>query len=73
MLLYELSENQTGVISAIHIDGAFRKRLKVMGFCEGEPIQCLKKAALSSPVLYRIKGYDVALRKSDAVLIEVRV
>ena len=73
MLLYDLKEGQSGIISNINIDSAFAGRLRDMGFCEGERAVCVKRAALRSPVLYNVKGSNIALRKTDAVMLEVEL
>ena len=72
MLLYDLKEKQTARITKINAQQAFALRLRDMGFCEGEEVACLKKALLASPVLYRVKGSQIALRKVDAKRIEVK-
>lgn len=71
MLLDELKENQTGYIASLNIEGSFAKRLRDMGFCEGEEIKCIRRSALNSPVLYEIKGSRIALRRDINRKIEV--
>ena len=71
MLLCDLKENETGAIIRINLGGAFADRLRDMGFCEGERVECVRRAVLSSPILYRVKGSEIALRKTDAAAIEV--
>lgn len=51
--------------------GAFRKRLMEMGFVRGQEIDVLLHAPLRDPIKYRILGYEVSLRRSEAELIEV--
>lgn len=71
MFLSDLNENQLGVISDFKFEKNFENRLKDMGFCKGEEVKCVKKAVFHSPILYFVKGANVALRKSDACRIEV--
>ena len=71
MFLYELKEGQRAEISELFAEGEFSSRLRDMGFCEGEEIMCVKKAVFKSPVLYKVKGSLVALRKAEAEEIEV--
>ncbi|MFR5876940.1 MAG: FeoA family protein [Eubacterium sp.] len=71
MFLSDMKEGQTGVISAVNFDNSFKTRLNDMGFCDGESVICIKRSVMSSPILYRVKGAGVALRKSDAKHIEV--
>ena len=42
-----------------------------MGFVKGKLVHSLQDAPLSDPVKYRVMGYEVSLRKSEAELIEV--
>ena len=51
--------------------GAFRKRIIEMGFIRGKEVEVVKNAPLKDPIQYRILGYDVSLRRSDAQLIDV--
>ncbi len=71
MLLYDLKEGQSGKLTALLFDTKLSERLRDMGFCEGEEIMCVKKAVFKSPVLYRVKGSLIALRKAEAEKIEV--
>ncbi len=71
MFLYELKEGQRAEISELFAEGEFSSRLRDMGFCEGEEIVCVKRAVFSSPVLYRVKGSMISLRKCDALKIGV--
>lgn len=42
------------------------KRFRDLGFGEDDRVECVRRALLSSPILYYTKGSFVALRKSDA-------
>ena len=66
MFLSELKDGQSGVISSIHADSAFSRRLGEMGFTSGERVQCLCRSAFGSPILYAVKGSTIALRRRDA-------
>jgi Fe2+ transport system protein FeoA len=71
MLLSELKEKQSAVITSADCGGAFGIRLSDMGFREGERVLCVKRGLLSSPILYSVNGSFVAIRKKDASKIEV--
>ncbi len=71
MKLSELHNNDKAVIVKVKGRGAFRKRITEMGFVKGQEIQVIKAAPLKDPVEYRIMGYEVSLRNSEADLIEV--
>ena len=73
MLLSDLKEEQSGVVIHINASSAFANRLRDMGFNEGERVKCVKRAVLSSPVLYNTKSSNIALRCTDAAKIEVRL
>ena len=51
--------------------GGFRKRIIEMGFIQGKQVEVLLNAPLRDPVKYKIMGYEVSLRHSEADQIEV--
>ncbi len=69
--LYDLVEGEEGIILKIKGRGQFRQRLSEMGFVAGKKVTVIKKAPLRDPVEYRILGYHISLRNSEAQLIEV--
>ncbi len=69
--LYDLVEGEEGIILKIKGRGMFRQRLMEMGFLAGKKVKVIKKAPLGDPVEYKIMGYYVTLRRSEARLIEV--
>lgn len=73
MFLSNMKEGQSGVISSLDFDTEFKTRLNDMGFCIGENVVCIKRAMLSSPILYSVKGSNIALRSVDAKRIGVRL
>lgn len=71
MKLSELQTGDTGVITKVKGRGAFRKRIIEMGFLKGQKVEVIKNAPLRDPVVYKIMGSRVSLRKSEANLLEV--
>ena len=71
MRLSELASNERAVIVKIYGHGSFRRRVMEMGFVRGKGITVIKSAPLFDPIEYEIMGYRVALRRSEASLIEV--
>ena len=71
MKLSELKTGDKGVIVKVNGHGGFRKRIIEMGFIKGKEIEVLLNAPFKDPVKYRIMGYEVSLRHSEAELIEV--
>lgn len=51
--------------------GSFRKRLLEMGFVRGEEVKSILNAPLKDPIKYEIMEYEVSLRRSEAVMIEI--
>lgn len=71
MKLSELHTGQTGIIVKVMGHGGFRKRVVEMGFIKGKTVEVLLNAPLKDPVKYRVMGYEVSLRHSEADMIEV--
>lgn len=71
MRLSELATSQKGIITKVHGNGAFRKRIMEMGFIRGKNVEVIRNAPLLDPVEYRIMGYNVSLRRREAWLVEV--
>ena len=71
--LSELKTSEQGVITKVFGHGSFRNRITEMGFVRGKAVKVIKNAPLLDPIEYEIMGYRIALRKSEAELIEVTV
>lgn len=71
MRLSELRTGDKGVIVKVMGRGAFRKRIIEMGFIRGKEVVVIQNAPLKDPIHYRLMGYDISLRRSEAALIEV--
>lgn len=71
MRLSELKTGESGVIVKVSGHGGFRKRIIEMGFIKGKKVEVLLNAPLQDPVKYKIMGYEVSLRHSEADHIEV--
>ena len=71
MKLSELQTGDRGVIIKVKGHGGFRKRIVEMGFVKGKSVEVLHNAPLQDPVVYRVMGYEVSLRRQEADMIEV--
>ena len=71
MRLSELKTGESGVIVKVFGHGAFRKRVMEMGFVRGRKISAILSAPMRDPVKYRLMGYEVSLRRSEASMIEI--
>ncbi|MCX6305705.1 MAG: ferrous iron transport protein B [Bacteroidetes bacterium] len=68
--LFELKQGESGLITKVKGRGAFRKRITEMGFVKGREVTVVKAAPLQDPIQYKIMGYHISLRQSEARLIE---
>lgn len=73
MRLSELQTGQTAYIVKVNGSGAFRKRILEMGFVRGQEVKSILNAPLKDPIKYGIMDYEVSLRRSEAVMIEISV
>lgn len=71
MRLSDLETGQSAVIIKILGHGAFRHRVMEMGLVKGREISAVLNAPLRDPVKYRLMGYEVSLRRSEASMIEI--
>ncbi len=71
MTLLDLQNGEKGIIQKVRGRGAFRRRIIEMGFVAGKTVEVIKKAPLKDPIEYSIMGYNVSLRSSESMLIEV--
>ncbi len=71
MNLSDLKQGESGVIAKVRGRGAFRRRIMEMGFVSGKSVEVIKYAPLRDPVQYSIMGYEVSLRRDEAVLIDI--
>ena len=56
----------------IHGEGAVRRRLFDMGITPGAEVYLRKKAPLGDPIEIALRGYELTLRKSEAMFVEVK-
>ncbi len=71
MRLSDLKTGEEAVIVKVSGHGGFRRRILEMGFVRGKRVEVILNAPLKDPIDYRIMGYNVSLRRSEARMIEV--
>lgn len=71
MRLSELQTGQKAYIIKVNGSGAFRKRILEMGFVRGEEVKSVLNAPLKDPIKYELMEYEVSLRRSEAVMVEI--
>lgn len=69
--LDRLTPGQAGRVTKISGERPIRRRLMDMGITKGVEIAMVKSSPLGDPVEYRVRGYSLSLRKSEARMIEV--
>ncbi len=71
--LDKLVPGESGRIIKVRGRGAIRRRLVDMGLTSGAVIDMVKISPLGDPVEYRLRGYHLSLRRSEARTIEVEL
>lgn len=71
MKLSELKTGDSAVVLKVTGHGGFRRRIMEMGFVRGQRVEVILNAPLKDPIEYRIMGYDITLRRSEAEMVEV--
>ena len=71
MYLSELKTGESAVIIKVLGHGGFRRRILEMGFVQGQKVEAVLNAPLKDPIKYRVMGYEVSLRRSEASMIEI--
>ena len=66
-----LGPGEEGEVRELLADAALATRLADLGFCPGTRVRVVRRAPLGDPVLYELRGYRIALRRSEARLIRV--
>lgn len=71
MRLSELKTGESATILKVWGHGGFRRRIMEMGFVRGQRVEVILNAPLKDPIEYRIMGYDISLRRSEAEMVVV--
>lgn len=72
-LLSDLNIGDEATIATVLGEGRVRRRLFDMGVTPGAKVYLKKKAPLGDPIEVTIRGYELSLRKDEAMLIEVNM
>ena len=72
--LSTLKPGQSAVITELPGEGVLAMRLREMGLLRGTSITFLRSAPLGDPMEFRLRGFELSIRASDAaqVIVEVR-
>lgn len=70
-LLCDIESGESAIIQHVKGRSSFKRRISEMGFVRGKEVTVVKNAPFRDPIEYKIMGYNVSLRRSEAALIEV--
>ncbi len=64
--LSNLKPGATGTVTRVKSTGQIRKRILDMGITTGVRVEVIRTAPLGDPVEFKLRGYLLTLRKSEA-------
>lgn len=66
--LHQLKPGQTGIIMSVNeAQGeTWTRRMEDLGFSAGTTVTSLRRAPLGDPTIYRIRSYELSLRRREA-------
>lgn len=73
ILLSNMKIGQKGIVKILKVEGPIKRRLFDMGITPGADIIMVKRAPLGGPIEITIRGYQLSLRKSEAINIIIEV
>jgi ferrous iron transport protein A len=71
--LLSLPVGGSGRVTAVNGSGRVTQRLMEMGVIPGAPVVVVKAAPFGDPIEIRVRGYSLAMRRSEAQAVEVAV
>ena len=71
--LDQFAIGEHGTVRSVIGEGKIKRRLFDMGITPGAEILLRKKAPLGDPLEITIRGYELTLRKTEAVCVTMRV
>lgn len=69
--LNEVKVGETCKVKKLLGDGAVKRRIMDMGITKGVEIMVRKVAPLGDPMELNLRGYELSIRKADALQIEI--
>ncbi len=64
---------ESGIVKSVSGEGKIKRRLFDMGITPGADVKMRKKAPLGDPIEVTLRGYELTLRKSEAVCVVTEV
>lgn len=73
LTLTDLPIGKDARVVAVNGTGSITRRLLEMGLIPGVTVQVVKMAPFGDPIEIRVRGYSLAMRRSEADAIEVSI
>jgi len=71
--LDQFTIGESGVVKGVLAEGKIKRRLFDMGITPGAEIYMRKKAPLGDPIEITLRGYELTLRKNEAVCVTMEI
>jgi ferrous iron transport protein A len=69
--LASLEPGTRGVVVGVVADGPIGRRLLDLGFSANTEVQVVRRAPLGDPSVYQLRGTQLCLRRTEALLVQV--
>ncbi len=69
--LRDVKVGESAVVSRLAGTGALKRRIMDMGLTKGTGVYVRKVAPLGDPIEITVRGYELSIRKDEAVCVEV--
>lgn len=69
--LKDVKIGEIAIVAKVNGNGAIRRRIMDMGITKGVIITVKKLAPLGDPMEIKVRGYELSIRKADAMMVEV--
>ena len=69
--LKDVKVGETVKIRKITGEGAVKRRIMDMGLIKGVELKIRKVAPLGDPIELTVRGYELSIRKADAMMVEL--
>lgn len=69
--LKDVKVGETCKVKKITGEGAVKRRIMDMGLTKGVELKIRKVAPLGDPIELTVRGYELSIRKADAMMVEL--
>ncbi len=69
--LKDVKVGETVKVKKITGEGAVKRRIMDMGLTKGVELKIRKVAPLGDPIELTVRGYELSIRKADAMMVEL--